>query len=211
MPPVQPALPPTPQSAPAGKEKDPSRKRTLFGGISIFRSKSSPPKEEAAPAPPKPRQRSTSQTTLNAVAASVRKIVAPHPNMSSAQVSRKGAPTPTQQSVQQQQQQQQVQQEQRTPRTSQEDRAYRRPPSPERQTILAPTPRAAVPDPNMLVEGGLQKFHSQFRLVSRKYRAVSDASVEAQDGTVVSQFSIQSVLCTQAIFAGKHSDRRRVS
>ncbi|GJE90838.1 hypothetical protein PsYK624_069820 [Phanerochaete sordida] len=166
------------------KEKESSRKKGgLFG---MFRSRSTPAAHDARVAdalaePPqaKPRQRTRSQNTINAVAASVRNIIAPHPQPR-ATVPPQATPEPPASS---------------TPRTSGErTRARagndsesvksrnRREPSPP-ATLSAPrTMRVASEQP---APAGLSaKPFTPFKLVSaRRYRTVSAASNEADHGT----------------------------
>lgn len=166
------------------REKEGSRKKGgLFG---MFRSRSTPATHDARVAdalaePPqaKPRQRTRSQNTINAVAASVRNIIAPHPQPRGT-VPPQYAPEPPASS---------------TPRTSGErSRARagndsesvksrnRREPSPP-PTLSAPrTMRAASERP--AAAGPSAKPFTPFKLVSaRRYRTVSAASNEADHGT----------------------------
>ncbi|KAJ3552949.1 hypothetical protein NM688_g3883 [Phlebia brevispora] len=147
------------------KDRD-SRVKSILG---FFRSRSSPPKEEGASppsaAPPKPRQRSTSQTTFTAMAASVKNIVAPHPTATRSQAPRPpGPPAPEPPS---------------TPTSRQDRRRH-----PERPEVLSPIPVQATAELSaQLGHGQQQKMFTPFRLLSKKHRAISEASVEAQDGT----------------------------
>lgn len=182
------ARPPSIQGGKASSDKE-GRKRGLLG---LFRSRSSPPKPDArnpvagasAPAPTKPRQRSSSQTTINAVAASVRNIIAPHPQPMRSSTTRPAATSGspfgdgTAPSV-------------RPPLTPAPEPEYD--PvnaSPRRravESIAAPRPVHAV-SPEAHRSGRRSpnsKVFTPFRLISKKNRTVSAASVEALDGTAV--------------------------
>ena len=162
------------QSTKSSKDRD-SKVKSIFG---FFRSRSSPPKEEAvisaATVPAKTRQRSTSQTTLTAVAASVRNIVAPHPAPSRHHTSSRSANTA-------------AQTQEPSAANSAPSRSDRRRMAPQHTDVTAPAPVQAV-DHSAQMGQGPSKTFTPFRLLSRKHRAVSEASVEAQDGTAVSVF-----------------------
>ncbi|KAI0690046.1 hypothetical protein BC835DRAFT_1366235 [Cytidiella melzeri] len=173
--PVPPVRPPSSQ---ASKPPKASSKKGIFG---LFRSRSSPPKQDArappepaaAPASIKPRQRSSSQTTITAVAASMRNIISPHP---APQQSTRAPPTraataapPTSSKS--------------VPAADSEKRAPQSAAPP--VSIIAPTPvRPQAPggDPSGRRSPGTKMF-TPFRLMSKHHRTVSAASVEALDGT----------------------------
>lgn len=182
LPPVRPSTV-QPASAPkATKEKEPRRRGA--GILGIFRSRSSPPKQDArTPVEPvKPRQRSSSQTTITAVAASVRNIIAPHPHP----VQPPRAPP--------------AQAPKSLPLvepTTDDERPPKKatqvvpPAGSSLQPIVAPSPvRVTIPTGgDATVPGGRRspgtKMFTPFRLLSRRHHTVSAASVEALDGTAV--------------------------
>jgi hypothetical protein len=167
-----------PPSAQASKPPKSSSKKGIFG---LFRSRSSPPKQDAripsesaatvTATSGKPRQRSSSQTTITAVAASVRNIIAPHPapqQTSRAPPMRAATAAPVASSK---------------PALASELDARRRatPAGVQAAPIVAPTPVRGRP-----IEGGPgTKIFTPFRLLSKHHRTVSSASVEALDGTAV--------------------------
>lgn len=178
--PLPPVRPPTAHAPKSAKEKDPSRKKTIFG---IFRSRSSPPKQDARapPEPLKPRQRSASQTTITAVAASVRNIIAPHPNppqpprAPAGQTAKAGpladiAPDP----------------DRGRKMTMPQPTSV---PVPPRASVAAPIPVRPAGHGDSTMFGRRSpgtKMFTPFRLLShRRHRTVSSASVEALDGTTV--------------------------
>lgn len=177
------------QSSKPPSVKDSRRKGGLFG---LFRSRSSPPKQDARvtealggePAV-KPRQRSTSQTTITAVAASVRNIIAPHPNPgrsnvaggSSSAVGQKSSAGPSRSTT--------------APPPGYllgapiADSSDARTMGPQ---LTAPTP-VRVPSGEVNMSGRRSpssKMFTPFRLISKRHRTVSAASNEAADGTAVS-------------------------
>lgn len=195
------------------KDRDPRKKGGLFG---LFRSRSSPPKPDArvveALAPEgaapqvKPRKRSTSQTTINAVAASVRNIITPHPNP--AKTGRESAaPPPPPSSAQK--------------GSANIPRSATVPPQPStysgdnrsidtaRQQIAAPTPVRAPPM-QQTASGNNAKVFTPFRLISRRHRTVSAASYEAADGTAVSFILCICTLSYSWRKTDEHRYRRRV-
>lgn len=187
-----PAPPPRPPSSQGTKPPKSSSKKGIFG---LFRSRSSPPKQDArvpapeavaAPTATKTRQRSASQTTITAVAASVRNIISPHP--APQQTAARAAPPPrAATTVPAASQQQQQQQQQMNGQDYARKAGQQQPPV----SIIAPTPvRASGPGgeqqlpPNGRRSPGTKMF-TPFRLLSKHHRTVSAASVEALDGTAV--------------------------
>lgn len=164
-------------SAVPPKEKE-SRKRGGFLGL--FRSRSSPPKQAEVRPPVMPKEsknrpRANSQTTINGIAASVKNIVTPHPNHTPAMThTRPPTVRPEQQVPQSAPPTQTAYQSMHHPPSM-----YRTQPIHQPQPIAAPTPIA--PDRNSSA-----KMFTPFRLLSKRHRTVSAASVEAQDGTAVS-------------------------
>lgn len=161
------------------KEKE-SRKRGGFLGL--FRSRSSPPKqaEVRPPAMPKEvknRPRANSQTTINGIAASVKNIVSPHPHPHH-------QPTVTPHRPPTARPEQQVPQSAPPTQTSYPQNAWHHVQQQQPQPIIAPTPIPAD-HRNSNING---KMFTPFRLLSKRHRTVSAASVEAQDGTAVSFF-----------------------
>lgn len=191
---------PSSRHAPLPAAKPPSTKegvRKKGGLFSLFRSRSSPPKEDArvadalaGPPPAKPRQRSTSQGTINAVAASVRNIITPHPQPSRS-IPPQSAANPSSSS---------------TPRTSAERARTRTPANNDSESMRTMRKRESSPPPQVAApragrttfeqpaQPGLNsKVFTPFRLVSNKrHRTVSAASNEAADGT---QAVSQDLLC----------------
>ena len=189
-----------PPSAQASKPPKTNSKKGIFG---LFRSRSSPPKQDprapsdqpaatpAAAQSTKTRKRSTSQGTITSVAASVRNIIAPHPAPQQpsrapppvrAATAAPPAPRPTVPTA--------VDQERREPPPS------KYPPS----EIIAPAPiRSRARENDGPVTSGKyepgSKMVSSFRLVSKHYRTVSSASVEAVDGTVVCRIALTNAKC----------------
>ncbi|CAL1704389.1 unnamed protein product [Somion occarium] len=146
-----------PSIAPS-KEKEP-RKRGFLG---LFRSRSSPPKPTEVRPPVVPKQttgrpRASSQSTMNGIAASVRNIVAPHPNRDHTQAVSQNQSQPAQ-----------------VPQSAPPTQTVHQPPP-----IVAPTPVLATAEQGR--SNG--KMFTPFRLLSKRHRTVSAASVEAQDGT----------------------------
>ncbi|EKM55553.1 uncharacterized protein PHACADRAFT_209070 [Phanerochaete carnosa HHB-10118-sp] len=184
---------PTSRPAPQQFAKPPSTKestRKRGGLFGIFRSRSSPPKQDARVAdaladPPvaKPRQRSTSQGTINAVAASVRNIIAPHPHPSRS-AAPQPAPNPPPTS---------------TPRTSGERSRTRAPAGNDSESVRSMRrrePSSPPPPPQVLASrpvrtvseqpvqiGPNAKVFTPFRLITKRHRTVSAASNEADHGT----------------------------
>ena len=178
---------PSPSSQPSKppSTKDVRKKGGLFG---LFRSRSSPPKQDArvaeaiGPEPAaKPRQRSTSQTTINAVAASVRNIIAPHPNPSRSNAATQATSSGPRSSL-----------EQPRPTAAPHTRAA----PPLLSTDVGSMRRIAPVTPQQVLTSAAEyhvsgkssgtKMFTPFRLISRRHRTVSAASNEAADGTAVS-------------------------
>ncbi|KAK7693365.1 hypothetical protein QCA50_002933 [Cerrena zonata] len=145
------------------KEKE-SRKRGGFLGL--FRSRSSPPKQAEVRPPVMPketknRSRANSQTTINGIAASVKNIVAPHPNHTPTMTHNRPSTVRPEHQV-----------PQSAPPTQTTYQHIHQP-----HPIAAPTPIAAEQRMSSA------KMFTPFRLLSKRHRTVSAASVEAQDGT----------------------------
>lgn len=152
----------TSKSSTKEKEKD-SKKLGLLGrGLSLFRSRSSPPKPREVEPPPsaairEKRQRNVSQPTqplaqMQAAHVSVKPPPgAPAPQVAVATVS---IPAP--------------------PQARRENTAPQMP-------VAAPTPIHGRRSPN-------GKMFTPFRLVAKRHHTVSTASLDAVDGTVVSHF-----------------------
>ncbi|KAI0670279.1 hypothetical protein C8Q78DRAFT_114093 [Trametes maxima] len=163
LPQVTPTVPlgrTTSKTSTIGKDKD-SKKKGFFG-LSLFRSRSSPPKQREVEPPPSAAIREKRTRNIS--------HPSPHPppNFQAPQVSVKpqaGAPAP-----------QVAVAAVSIPAPPQPQRG----PSSNQVPIAAPTP---VPASGRRSPNG--KIFTPFRLLSRRHRTVSAASVEAVDGTVI--------------------------
>lgn len=155
-----------------GKEKDKDKKRSFFG--SLFRSRSSPPKQRDEPPPPpsqqirERRERNNSQPTQP-----MPSMQAPSMANGASKPSRVQPPSP------------------RTvvaPPTSMPVPAPAPVPGPAHQrgysTSVTPSTPIAQPAPVSLMRNTSGKMFTPFRLLSKRHRTVSTASVDAVDGTV---------------------------
>ncbi|KAI0647153.1 hypothetical protein C8Q79DRAFT_607604 [Trametes meyenii] len=168
LPQVTPTVPlgrTTSKTSTIGKDKDKDSKKKGFFGLSLFRSRSSPPKQREVEPPPSAAIRDKRTPNIS--------HPSPHPppNFQAPQVSVKpqaGAPAP------------QVAVATVSIPPPPPPPQPQRGPSSHKVPIAAPTPVSASGrrSPN-------GKMFTPFRLLSRRHRTVSAASVEAVDGTVI--------------------------
>lgn len=159
-----------------GREKEKEKKRSFFG--SLFRSRSSPPKQRDEPPPPSSQQVRERRERNNSQPTQPMPYMQAPPAMTSGAPRPPGGPPPP------------------SPRRAPVPSASMPVPAPAPapmpihqrgySTSAVPNPvPIAQPAPVSLTRNSSGKMFTPFRLLSKRHRTVSTASVDAVDGTVV--------------------------
>lgn len=168
------------------KEKDKERKRgRFFSGISLFRSRSNPPKPLQETAPDYQRDGHTRKRQDSAPAASNMRqepASAPSTMRSPPNVSTSTLPSARQEAYET------LTSPRRREHVDIPPHGAQSTPTPRVEYLTVPSAGMGVPSHGAPTAGGRSptKMFSPFRLLSKRYRTVSAASVEAVDGTTVS-------------------------